>query len=174
MDIFQCNYMSCDLWIDFAFFWITLSNFLWNCWIKTFKALIFPDSKFSFFVDAFTSSTFGKREVSWMVFCQADHLYKLEIKEALMLILVELKNLFSSIQKSIKTPFCLWFSRSFRSRESNPSSAPEACNLNKGPMCQTWSKAFEMSRNTPFTSTAGLLSKALCISSIVDSSCAIH
>ena len=41
-------------------------------------------------------------------------------------------------------------------------------------MCQTLSKAFEMSRNTPLTSTARLLSKAVFISCIVDSSCAIH
>ena len=50
----------------------------------------------------------------------------------------------------------------------------QAFNLNKRPMCQTLSKAFEMSRNTPLTSTAGLLSKAVCISCIIDSSCAMH
>ena len=41
-------------------------------------------------------------------------------------------------------------------------------------MCQTLSKACEMSRNTPFTSTAGLLSKAVCILCIIDSNCAIQ
>ena len=41
-------------------------------------------------------------------------------------------------------------------------------------MCQTLSKAFEMSRKTPLTSTAGYLSKAVCISCIFDSSCAIY
>ena len=41
-------------------------------------------------------------------------------------------------------------------------------------MWQALSKAFEMSRNTSLTSMVGLLSKAVCISCIIDSSCAIH
>ena len=40
-------------------------------------------------------------------------------------------------------------------------------------MSQTLSKAFEMSRNTPLKSSA-LSSKAVCISCIIESSCAIH
>ena len=31
-----------------------------------------------------------------------------------------------------------------------------------------------MSRNTPLTSTVGLLSNAVCISYVIESSCAIH
>ena len=41
-------------------------------------------------------------------------------------------------------------------------------------MYQTLSKAFEMSRNTPLTSSAGLFSKAVSYSCIIESSCAIH
>ena len=44
-----------------------------------------------------------------MLFHQADHLCKLKTKEALILILVDLRNLFSSTQKSdqLKQPFTL-------------------------------------------------------------------
>ena len=41
-------------------------------------------------------------------------------------------------------------------------------------MSQTLSNALEMSRNALLTSTAGLLSKAVCISCVTDSNCAIH
>ena len=41
-------------------------------------------------------------------------------------------------------------------------------------MCQILFYAFQMSRNTPLTTTTGLLSKAVCISCIIDSTCAIH
>ena len=41
-------------------------------------------------------------------------------------------------------------------------------------MGQTLSNALEMLRNTLLTSTAGLLSKAVCVSCITDSSCATH
>ena len=41
------------------------------------------------------------------------------------------------------------------------------------PSCQTLSNALEMSRKAPLTSTVGLLSKAVCISCIIDSNWAI-
>ena len=41
------------------------------------------------------------------------------------------------------------------------------------PSCQTLSNALEMSRKTLLISTVGLLSKAVCISCIVDSNWAI-
>ena len=42
------------------------------------------------------------------------------------------------------------------------------------PLCQTLSKALEMSKNTPLTSVRGLLSKLVCISWTIDKSWAIH
>ena len=50
-----------------------------------------------------------------MQFYQADHLCKLKTKEALLLILVELKNLFSSNQKSshLKQTFTYDFQDNF-------------------------------------------------------------
>ena len=41
-------------------------------------------------------------------------------------------------------------------------------------MCQILLKAFEMARNTSVSSTAGCLSKVVCISCIVGSGFAIH
>ena len=59
-------------------------------------------------------------------------------------------------------------------KTGNWPSTPQVCNLNKRPLCQNLSKAFGMSRNTPLTSTVGLLSNALYISCITESSCAVH
>ena len=46
--------------------------------------------------------------------------------------------------------------------------------MNKRPLFQTLSKAFELSRNTPLTSIIRLLSNAVCISSIIESNWTIH
>ena len=59
------------------------------------------------------------------------------------------------------------------SSESNSPSTPYDFNLKTRPSCQTLSNALEMSRKTPLTSTVGLLSKAVCISCIIDSNWAI-
>ena len=61
-----------------------------------------------------------------------------------------------------------------RLKQSNSLSTQYACNSNKRPLCQTSSKAFEMSRNTPLRSIVGLLSSAVSISCITESSWATH
>ena len=85
-----------------------------------------------------------------MLFRQADHLYISEIKE----VLIVASNSLSS--------------------ESNSPSTPYDFNLKTRPACQTFSNALEMWWKTPLTSAVGLLSKAVCISCIIDSNWALH
>ena len=88
-----------------------------------------------------------------MLFHQMDHLCKLKTRGPIQ-ILVELKNLYSSTLKCdyLKQPFVYNFQDNFPAENV-------IYHQNHKRLIWTLSKAFEMSRNTPLASTAGLLSK---------------
>ena len=128
--------------------------------------LTFSKSKLSFHVDSFTSSTFEKREISPAKLLDLDVIpsgrsfTQIRNKIGTNTVLVRLQNL---IRNSRNDPLLMIFKVIFQQRKYFTINTI-SCNLNERPMHQTLSKAFEMSVNTPLVSTAGLLSKAVCIS----------
>ena len=107
-----------------------------------------------------------------ILFRQANHLYKSEIKEVLEQILVECPNEFFSIQMfdHFKQLFVHDFGDGFWVAKVIH---PQHWILKMRPLSQTLSNALEMSRKTHLTSTTELLLTAVCMSYIIDSKWAI-
>ena len=101
--------------------------------------------------------------------CLADHLRKSKIIVVLILILVELQNLFFSTQMFVhlKQLFVHNFDDSFQVKKVahlQYHNGIYAFNLNIRLQCQTLSNALDISKKTPPTSIVGFSSNAVCIS----------